>query len=246
MTQEICSSCLTNLADDVSFVTKYTCWLRQWVDDALLRATSFLVSTNLSRIVSSEDIPYSFPQRIRNLWLIEVNQEGNVVSICKRGKRKKENEVAQLCLTLCDPRDHSPPGSSIHGILQARVLEWVAISFSRGSSLPRDQVQVSRTSGRLSTLWATRETLKLIRRVNSMCSRGKRWEGQKKKEIMNNAKTFYVLLWKGFWIYIWIQIDLICESMQTHWCVHLSWLYYRNTLLSNSLKTYFLAGALTV
>ena len=45
----------------------------------------------------------------------------------------------QLCPTLYDPMDYSPPGSSIHGILQARILEWVAISFSRGSSLPRDQ-----------------------------------------------------------------------------------------------------------
>ena len=46
--------------------------------------------------------------------------------------------VAQLCLTLCDPMDCSPPGSSAHGILQARVLEWVAIPFSRASSCPRD------------------------------------------------------------------------------------------------------------
>ena len=46
--------------------------------------------------------------------------------------------VAQLCLTLCDPVDCIPPGSSIHGILQARILEWVSISFSRGSSRPRD------------------------------------------------------------------------------------------------------------
>ena len=44
--------------------------------------------------------------------------------------------VAQLCLTLCDPMDCSPPGSSAHGILQARVLEWVAILFSRGPSQP--------------------------------------------------------------------------------------------------------------
>ena len=50
----------------------------------------------------------------------------------------------QLCLTLCDPVDGSPPGSSVPGILQARILEWVAISFSRGSSLPRNQTQVSR------------------------------------------------------------------------------------------------------
>ena len=49
-----------------------------------------------------------------------------------------ESEVAQSCPTLCDPMECSLPGSSVHGILQARVLEWVAISFSRGSSRPRD------------------------------------------------------------------------------------------------------------
>ena len=49
-------------------------------------------------------------------------------------ERKKESEVAQLCLTLCNPRDWSLPGLSVHGILQARILEWVTISFSRGSS----------------------------------------------------------------------------------------------------------------
>ena len=57
-----------------------------------------------------------------------------------QGKRKKSKNqsvsllVAQSCLTLCDPMDCSLPGSSVHGILQARTLEWVAISFSRGSS----------------------------------------------------------------------------------------------------------------
>ena len=66
-------------------------------------------------------------------------------------------EVAQLCLTLCDPMDCSLPGSSVHGIFQARVLEWVAISFSRGSSPPRDQTWVSRIVGRCFTIWATRE-----------------------------------------------------------------------------------------
>ena len=48
----------------------------------------------------------------------------------------KKSEVAQSCPTLCDPMDSSPPGSSVHGILPARILEWVAISFSRGSSNP--------------------------------------------------------------------------------------------------------------
>ena len=66
--------------------------------------------------------------------------------------------VAQPCLTLCDPMDCSPPGSSVHGILQTRILGWVPFSFSRGSSQSRDQIQVSRIAGGFSTSWATRET----------------------------------------------------------------------------------------
>ena len=51
--------------------------------------------------------------------------------------------AAQSCLTPCDPMDYSPPVSSVHGISQARILEWVAISFSRGSPWPRDWTHVS-------------------------------------------------------------------------------------------------------
>ena len=64
--------------------------------------------------------------------------------------------VTQSCLILSDPMDCSPPGSSVHGILQARILEWVAIPSSRGSSWPRDQTQVSCNAGRFFTVWATR------------------------------------------------------------------------------------------
>ena len=57
------------------------------------------------------------------------------IEVCDLRKIKEsESEVAQSCPTLCDPTDCSLPGSSIHGIFQARVLEWVAIAFSRGSS----------------------------------------------------------------------------------------------------------------
>ena len=70
---------------------------------------------------------------------------------------ESEIEVAQLCLTLYDPMDCSPPGSSVHGIFQARVLEWVAIAFSRASSRPRDWTRVSPIVGRRFTVWATRE-----------------------------------------------------------------------------------------
>ena len=61
--------------------------------------------------------------------------------------------VAQLCLILWDPMDCSPPGSSVHGILQARILEWIAILFSRGSFQPRDWTQVSCIAGRFLTIW---------------------------------------------------------------------------------------------
>ena len=67
--------------------------------------------------------------------------------------------VTQSCPTLSDPVDCSPPGSSVHGILQARVLEWVAMPSSRGSSQPRDRTQVSHTAGGFFIIWATRETL---------------------------------------------------------------------------------------
>ena len=64
---------------------------------------------------------------------------------------------AQSCPTLCDPMDFSLPGSSVHGILQARILEWVAIPFSKGSSRPRDRTQISCNVGRFFTGRATKE-----------------------------------------------------------------------------------------
>ena len=67
--------------------------------------------------------------------------------------------VAPLCPTLGIPMDCSPPGSSVYGILQARTLSWAAIPFSRGSSQPRDQTQVSCIVGRFFTTWDTREAL---------------------------------------------------------------------------------------
>ena len=63
-------------------------------------------------------------------------------------------KVAQSRPTLCDPMDYT-----VHGILQARILEWVAFPFSRASSQPRDQTQVSCIAGGFFTNWATREAL---------------------------------------------------------------------------------------
>ena len=76
-----------------------------------------------------------------------------------RSSQSMWSEASQSCPTLCNPLDCSPPGSSVHGILQPRTLEWVAISFSRGSSQPRDQTQVFCIASRRFNLWATREAL---------------------------------------------------------------------------------------
>ena len=59
------------------------------------------------------------------------------------------------CSTLWDPMDYSRPGSPVHGILQVRILEWVVMSFSRGSYRPRDQTRISCIAGRFFTDWAT-------------------------------------------------------------------------------------------
>ena len=78
--------------------------------------------------------------------------------------------VAQSCPTSCDPMDCSLPGSSVHGILQARMLEWVAIPFSRGSSWPRDWTWISCViAGRFFTVWATREAHLVYRLYVKTC-----------------------------------------------------------------------------
>ena len=67
------------------------------------------------------------------------------------------SSIARLCPTHCNPMDCSLPGSSVHGIFQDRTLEWIAFSFSRGSSQPSNQTQASRIAGGFSASWATRE-----------------------------------------------------------------------------------------
>ena len=69
-----------------------------------------------------------------------------------QGKPTKWVKVSQSCLTLCNPKDYT-----IHGILQARILDWVAFPFSRASSQPRNRAQVSHIASRFFTSWATRE-----------------------------------------------------------------------------------------
>ena len=94
------------------------------------------------------------------------------LTVLLQGLREKHLEyyspVAQSCLTLCYPMDCRPPSSSVHGILQTRILEWVAISSSRGSSQPRDRTLVSHTSGRFFTVRATREAQRVSKGLSKI------------------------------------------------------------------------------
>ena len=103
--------------------------------------------------------PYGGP-----VWLI-LDRYGYV-----RVKKWSEVEVTQSCLTLCDPM-----GYTVHGILQARILEWVAFPFSRGSSQPRDKTQVSHSAGRFFTNWAIRKALKTSDQICSQIHNGILW-----------------------------------------------------------------------
>ena len=82
---------------------------------------------------------------------LQVRKRSTLLAVVSRFPKVKVL-VAQLCPTLCDPMDCSLPGSSVHGIFQARILEWVAIPFSRRSSQPRNQTQVSCVAGRFFTV----------------------------------------------------------------------------------------------
>ena len=77
-------------------------------------------------------------QKQSYIYELYVNIYATCVCMCDKS--------LQLCLTLCDPMDSSLSGSSVHGILQARILEWVAMSSSRGSSQPKDRTHVSYVS----------------------------------------------------------------------------------------------------
>ena len=96
---------------------------------------------------------------------------------------EKWESITQSCLTLCDPMDCSPPGSSVHGILQARILEWVAITFL-GSSGPKDQTWVFCLADRFFIVWATREAQKAHLNDLALKSNARElYDSDKEKEV---------------------------------------------------------------
>ena len=94
-------------------------------------------------------------------WKISWTEEpGGLQSM---GSQRVGHDWATNTWLTHNPMDYSPPGSSVHGILQAKTLEWFAISSSRGSSRPRDQTHVSHIAGGFFTFWATREALLILK-----------------------------------------------------------------------------------
>ena len=94
---------------------------------------------------------------------------------CSESWKVKVKVKAQSCPTLCNPMDYSLPGSSVHSIFQARVPEWVAISFSRGFSQPRDRTRVSLIAGRGFILWATVSTQQMFTDLNLVTDFEQQW-----------------------------------------------------------------------
>ena len=113
--------------------------------------------------------------------------------------------AAQSCPTLYDPMNCSLPGSSVHGILQAGILKWVAISFSRGSSWPRDCTWVSCIVEGVFTIWATREAHKLVVDLKILT-------------LIINYKIFYHTLFSSSSIFP--SSTMASHMLPTHWALH--------------------------
>ena len=123
--------------------------------------------TNLDSILNSRDIILLTKVHIVRAIVFPVVVYGCELDH-KEGSKWKVKALGRV--QLFQLMDCSLPGSSIHGIFQARILEWVAISFSRSSSWPRDRTQVSHTAGRLFTIWATREAQRRLSAKQLMLS----------------------------------------------------------------------------
>ena len=108
------------------------------------------------------------PSGLQSMGSQRVGHNWVTFTSCVGSNPLKWSEVAQSCLTLCDPMDSSLPGSAVHGIFQARILEWAAISFFRGSAQPRDRTWVSCIADRCFTIWASRKS-------SNPLTRGQTW-----------------------------------------------------------------------
>ena len=201
--------CIPHLWYLLAHLSSTTCWLLTVGIELLLSEPQIFTSVKTSNAcligllsVSQELIPRKFLSSCLSHALI-------IMPVSK---------VAQLCPTHCDPMDCSLPGSSIHGIFQVRVLEWVAISFSRGSSQPGDWIQVSHIAGRHFTIWATREALNIMRTTcNFISLEGKAFPAVptsllEEKSLIPTEQTHYSLSLKVPFIRRPLYLFLLCQT----------------------------------
>ena len=124
-------------------------WVNSWRNGVLHTCTpdNSSWSKMLSKRLNSNYFVPLFPQRPLDLsWFLTISMVRHTYTNSLEGGVCVPTKSLQLCPTLCDPMDCSPPDSSVHGILQARILEWVAMASSKGSSRPRDRNHVSNIS----------------------------------------------------------------------------------------------------
>ena len=159
------------------------------------------------------------------------------------------SEVAQSCLTLCNPVDCSLPGFSIYGILQARIMEWVTISFPRGSYRPRDRTRVSCIGGRHFNLWATREARIMKWKPHIENGRLKIPSTLKPKSYKNITNpTTRTYLRHLPWLLYEREVSLSCTSLYFFIChnslacslMNIICLFFYHTVISFQLKKFLL------
>ena len=140
---------------------------------------------------------------VENIWKLKIHfslfYDRSMHKIIRVVFKVKVKSLSRVQL-FCSPMDCSPPGSSVHGIFQARVLEWVAFSSSRRSSQPRDWIWVSCFGGRRFTVWATGE-------VQGQEKNSSHW-----KSVKECGRHCTVALWMQSWTCSINQLFLLCTQ----------------------------------
>ena len=168
------------------------------------------------------------------LGLLQVYSKVNQVHthICSLAK------WPHSCPALCDPMDCSPSGSSVPGILQVRILEWVAMASSRGSSWPRDPIHVSCTCSQILYCWATREA------SHRWCYWASLIQGKKRChfDINNKVSYFSLLYFPGKWLVIYLTSNEVEELWFSNSNLLYKWQNISNEVLPSA--QYTLGGCL--
>ena len=177
-------------------------------------------------------------------WLLPLEIPSSLCLIFTATLWGREVKVAQSCPILCNSM-----GYTVHGILQARILEWVAFPFSRGSSQPRDRTQVSRIAGRFFTSWATREACEVETTAQTVSI--------SYKQLKN---LFLISEWESAWSLTLLSqcflqflyeillhfVFLLFFCLQTSWLLTALWFPFSYHVLLLSLSFYFSYVLLTL